>query len=62
MADEKKAFASLMIEKRTFPPPAKVSANAEIGSLAQYQEMYDRSIREPEAFWLEQAGMLDWFK
>ncbi|MGB3471227.1 MAG: acetate--CoA ligase [Erythrobacter sp.] len=28
----------------------------------QYEEMYRRSIETPDAFWLEQAQRLDWFK
>ncbi|MGB7419078.1 MAG: acetate--CoA ligase [Erythrobacter sp.] len=27
----------------------------------QYEEMYRRSVTEPNAFWLEQASRLDWF-
>ncbi|MEE4288318.1 MAG: acetyl-coenzyme A synthetase N-terminal domain-containing protein, partial [Erythrobacter sp.] len=27
----------------------------------QYDEMYARSLAEPDAFWLEQAQRLDWF-
>jgi len=55
-------ISSLMDESRRFPPPADVSARAHIKSMAQYQEMYDRSINDPEGFWLEQADLLDWFK
>ena len=29
---------------------------------AKYQEMYDRSVNDSDAFWLEQAETLDWFK
>ena len=62
MAEESKAIDSLMTENRTFPPPAELSANAEISSPDQYQEMYDRSINDPDGFWLEQAKTLSWFK
>ena len=55
-------ISSLMDESRRFPPPAEVSARAHIKSFKQYQEMYDRSIKDPEGFWLEQAELLDWFK
>jgi acetyl-CoA synthetase len=51
-----------MSEKRTFPPSAEVSARAHIKSLQQYQEMYDRSVNDPDGFWLEQAELLSWFK
>jgi acetyl-CoA synthetase len=59
---EKKAIDSLMSEDRTFPPPAELTANAEIQSPEQYQEMYDRSINDPDGFWLEQADTIEWFK
>ena len=28
----------------------------------KYSEMYNRSLRDPEGFWDEQARKLDWFK
>lgn len=31
-------------------------------SESQYLELYQRSIEEPDAFWLEQAERLDWFE
>jgi len=52
---------SLMTEERTFPPPAAVSSKAHIKSFDQYKEMWDRSINDSHAFWLEQADELDWF-
>jgi acetyl-CoA synthetase len=45
-----------------FPPSAASSEGAHVASLQAYQQMYERSIREPEAFWGEQAlATLDWF-
>jgi len=38
-----------------------VSAKAHVKSLEQYQEMYRRSLAEPEAFWREQSEIVDWF-
>jgi len=60
MAHEK-GMESFMSESRTFPPPADLAAKAHISSLEQYQEMYDRSVNDPDGFWLEQAETLDWF-
>ena len=51
-----------MTEKRTFPPPAALAAKAHISSFDEYQRMYDRSINDPDGFWLEQAELLHWFK
>ncbi|MDK2463265.1 MAG: acetyl-coenzyme A synthetase N-terminal domain-containing protein, partial [Candidatus Korarchaeota archaeon] len=28
----------------------------------RYEEVYERSMRDPEGFWAEQAKRLDWFK
>ncbi|HEX7571376.1 MAG TPA: acetyl-coenzyme A synthetase N-terminal domain-containing protein, partial [Verrucomicrobiae bacterium] len=53
--------SSLMQEGRTFPPSSEVVERAYINA-EKYKAMYDRSIKEPDAFWLEQAATLDWFK
>ena len=53
--------SSLMQEGRTFPPSPEVIKRAYINA-EQYKKMYDRSINEPDEFWLEQAATLDWFK
>lgn len=57
-----KAIDSLMNENRTFPPPDGIKANAHITSEAQYKEMWEKSIKDPDGFWLEQAKSLKWFK
>ncbi len=62
MAEKQKAIDSLMVEKRTFPPPAKIKANAHISSQQQYQQMWEQSLNAPDTFWLEQAKSLTWFK
>ncbi len=43
-------------------PDAKFSKNAHIKSLEQYQEMYDRSVNDPDGFWSEVAERLDWYQ
>ena len=63
MAEQKKGIDSLMSETRTFPPPAKLQAEAHIKSMEEYQKLYDRSINDPDGFWLEQAkATVAWFK
>jgi acetyl-CoA synthetase len=54
------SFESLLREDRVFPPPAEFAAKARIGSRAEYDEMYRRSVEEPDAFWAEAAAELDW--
>jgi acetyl-CoA synthetase len=44
-----------------YPPPEDVTTGAHITSLDQYREMYEESIRHPEAFWAKAAReQLDW--
>ena len=54
---------SMLKEERVFKPSKDFSKEAHIGSMAAYKRMYDRSVRQPEAFWNEQAKKeLVWFK
>ncbi|MHC4528691.1 MAG: AMP-binding protein, partial [Planctomycetota bacterium] len=62
MSQEQKAIDSLMTEERTFPPPAAVQSNAYINSVEQHEQMWEQSLDDPDAFWLEQAKSLHWFK
>jgi hypothetical protein len=43
-----------MSEVKVYPVPTEVAAHAWIND-AQYQEMYKRSVDDPEGFWAEQA-------
>jgi acetyl-CoA synthetase len=54
-------FHSLMREDRVFAPPAAFAEKAWIKSEAEYEEMYARSVEDPEGFWGEAAGELEWF-
>jgi acetyl-CoA synthetase len=62
MAEEEKAFDSIMDERRIFDPPMALREQAHVRSLAEYQEIYKRSIEDPEGFWAEKAAQLEWFK
>lgn len=60
---EAKGIDVLMAEKRIFPPSKEFSERAHIKSMAQYEEIYRRSIEDPEGFWAEMAEKnLTWFK
>jgi acetyl-CoA synthetase len=48
--------------KDIYQPPATVSDTAWVQNMDQYQEMYERSIKDPEGFWAEQAEQFIWFK
>jgi acetyl-CoA synthetase len=49
-------------EQRVFPPPSEFAKRARVPNLAAYQELYKRSIEDPEGFFAEQARELHWFK
>ncbi len=53
---------SLLREKRVFPPPAEFAAKAHVKSLAEYESLYERSVKDPDGFWAEAAKELDWFE
>src|ERR1700761_653919 len=53
---------SILRETRVFPPPAEFAAKAHVGSMAAYEELYARSVADPEAFWAGVAKELHWFK
>ncbi len=60
---EAKGIDVLMAEKRIFPLSKEFSERAHIKSMAQYEEIYKRSIEDPEGFWAEMAEKnLTWFK
>jgi acetyl-CoA synthetase len=52
---------SLLRENRVFPPPAEFATQAHLQSLEAYETLYRRSIEQPDDFWREAAGNLDWF-
>jgi acetyl-CoA synthetase len=52
---------STLRENRVFPPPSEFAAQAQVHSLAEYEELYQRSIADPEAFWDGVARELHWF-
>ena len=62
MADNAKGMQSLMVETRKFPPTPQVQSRAYIKSFEQYEQMWQRSLKDPDGFWMEQAQTLSWFK
>ena len=60
MSDQAQSMKSLMQEKRKFLPPADLQANAYVNSMEQYEELYKRSIEDPDGFWLDMAKALKW--
>jgi acetyl-CoA synthetase len=56
------SIESISKESRVFEPPADFAKQAKVGSREEYEQLYRRSIEEPEAFWAEQAKQLHWFE
>ena len=52
---------SLQHEGRTFPPSPEAVKRAHLNA-DTYKTMYDRSVKDSDAFWLEQCDTLEWFK
>ncbi|MBY6006636.1 hypothetical protein KUV62_22115, partial [Salipiger bermudensis] len=42
-----------------YPPSSDFVSNAHVDA-AKYDEMYARSISDPEGFWADEAQRLDW--
>ncbi|MCE8548418.1 acetate--CoA ligase [Ruegeria pomeroyi] len=49
------------MSRELFQPSPGLAAKAHADA-ATYQQMYDRSVNDPEGFWGDQAGRLDWIK
>jgi acetyl-CoA synthetase len=53
---------SVLKENRVFAPPEGFRSQAHIKSLDEYRALYEKSVRDPEGFWAEQAQALLWRK
>ena len=54
---------SHLIENRLFKPSKAFSKRACLKSLAEYRELYGKSIKNPQKFWAQQAAeLLVWQK
>ena len=62
MANDEVHLSSTLRENRVFPPTAEFSAKAHVKSLEEYERMYARSVENPDGFWGEAAGELEWFR
>ena len=56
--EEARDIESLLKEEEVYYPPKEILQNAYIKS---YDEIYQRSILDPEGFWAEYAKELEWF-
>jgi acetyl-CoA synthetase len=59
----KESFEVLSTEKRTFAPSKEFSQKAHIKSMKEYEQLYKKSVDDPDKFWGEMAEKtLTWFK
>ena len=49
-----------LVPTAVFHPHPDVSARAHVKSLDEYRALYERSLKDPDGFWTEQANRLDW--
>ncbi|MEK6237785.1 MAG: AMP-binding protein, partial [Planctomycetales bacterium] len=63
MAEHEGQIENVMREERSFPPPAELSAQAQIGSMEAYEALYNEAKADPEGFWGKLAREeLHWFE
>jgi acetyl-CoA synthetase len=62
MAEEKKTITSMLDERRVFNPPKDFVAKAHVKSMDEYKKLYEKSEKDLEGFWAEQANAIHWYK
>src|SRR5262245_54237828 len=62
MTSKSPDIEALLKEDRLFRPNPELASRAHIGSFADYERLYARSMEDPEKFWGEMARELDWFE
>jgi acetyl-CoA synthetase len=55
-------IVNVMKEERLFPPSSEFSARARIGSLEQYEKLWNEAAQDIEGFWGKLASELHWFQ
>lgn len=51
-----------MNDIKVYPVKKEIEATSYLKGMGAYDEMYERSIKDPQGFWLEAAKNLDWFQ
>jgi len=63
MADQSSSIDHVMQEERVFPPSEEFRSQALIGSLEEYQKLWDEAAADPSTFWDKYAkNELHWFE
>jgi acetyl-CoA synthetase len=53
-------FDPHVLDEKPIPPPEEFSKKAHVKSLEDYRELYAAAKADPEAFWAEQAKLIEW--
>jgi acetyl-CoA synthetase len=59
---QEETIMSVLHEHRKIPPKESFREKANIKSMEEYEQLYQRSVEHPDEFWAEMAEELDWFK
>ncbi len=62
LAQLPEAILNVLKEDRLFPPSQEFTSQARIGSLAEYQRLWNEAATDPAAFWGKLAAELHWFR
>ena len=62
MTTDNSSMESVSHEHRKFAPSSEFVDAAHISGDSAYRALYEKSVKDPEAFWAEAAGELHWFK
>jgi acetyl-CoA synthetase len=60
MSSPGSTITSVLKETRSFPPSAEFASRAHVKSEAEFEQLWQKAKRNPEAFWAEQAESLLW--
>lgn len=55
-------MTEILNDTKVFKPNYRDAEKAHIPNMNTYQEMYDKSVKDPDGFWAKQAERLDWIK
>ena len=55
-------MTEILNDIKVFKPNYRDAEKAHIPNMNAYQEMYDKSVKDPDGFWAKQAERLDWMK
>ena len=55
-------MTNIINDLKVFKPSYRDAEKSYIPDIITYKTIYDKSVKDPESFWAEQAERLDWIK